>query len=229
MHTDFFQRERELIHAAEGTLERDDLAPEVRQPFTDLLAGFRRLLNQCRRLLSMGDRMQAQLNELNREIAAKEARYRTIFANAAEGVFRCTDKGEIAEANPALAAIFGFDDPDHLLRETGRLGRLFKQRADRRLYEKLLRETGGVQRFEAAMRRRDGTTLWVQLSTQALGEADGARCGASHVGVVLDVTEHRRMLAELSHMANTDGLTGLCNRRHFMELARRELERSRRT
>jgi diguanylate cyclase (GGDEF)-like protein len=43
-----------------------------------------------------------------------------------------------------------------------------------------------------------------------------------------EVAERRRLEAELLRMASTDGLTGLFNRRHFLELANRELARARR-
>ena len=48
------------------------------------------------------------------------------------------------------------------------------------------------------------------------------------IGVNWDVTEARLNEERLRTMATTDALTGLFNRRHFMELAERELERSRR-
>lgn len=229
MHTEFFYKEQELIRAAQEHLDENDFDQETHKVFSDLVAGFRKELRQTRRLLSLGDRMQAQLNDLNRKVAAKEARYRTIFANASEGIFRATTQGDIAEANPAMAAIFGYQSPDDFLRHTQSIGQLFQQKGDRKIYDTLLCEKGGVQRFEAAMRKADGSTVWAQLSTQALDDVDGEYCGASHVGVVLDVTQQREMLAELAHIANTDELTGLCNRRNFMELARRELRRAKRT
>lgn len=43
-----------------------------------------------------------------------------------------------------------------------------------------------------------------------------------------DVSERKKMEAELFHQANTDALTGLSNRRHFMILAEQELRRARR-
>jgi diguanylate cyclase (GGDEF)-like protein/PAS domain S-box-containing protein len=43
-----------------------------------------------------------------------------------------------------------------------------------------------------------------------------------------DVSERKKMEAELFHQANTDALTGLSNRRHFMILAEQEVRRARR-
>lgn len=49
------------------------------------------------------------------------------------------------------------------------------------------------------------------------------------MGTVRDVTERKRAEALLLELATTDGLTGLANRRHFMERGAAELGRSRRT
>lgn len=227
MHTELFQKELALIRAAQAHMDAGALAPNVHAAFSELLDGFEKQLRQSRRLLSMGDRMQAQLNALNQEIRAKEVKYRTIFSNAAEGIFRCSPEGGLAEANPAMAAIFGYDAPDEFLAQTRHVDELFDQASDRDLYRSLLKEKGGVQRFEAAMRRADGSTVWAQISTQALDDVKENK--PSQVGVILDVTEHRQMLADLAHMANTDELTGLCNRRYFMELAQREIHRAKRS
>jgi len=47
--------------------------------------------------------------------------------------------------------------------------------------------------------------------------------------VLVDTTDRVRLLEEMRILAVTDGLTGLYNRRHFMEHARIEMERARRT
>ncbi|TAN51990.1 MAG: diguanylate cyclase, partial [Rhodospirillales bacterium] len=48
------------------------------------------------------------------------------------------------------------------------------------------------------------------------------------IGVLLDITQRKRMEEELRRMATTDSLTGINNRRHFLEIAMAEVERARR-
>lgn len=52
--------------------------------------------------------------------------------------------------------------------------------------------------------------------------------GMLYTAVVRDISERRRVEAELRRMATTDPLTGLWNRRRFLELAEAELSRLRR-
>ena len=49
------------------------------------------------------------------------------------------------------------------------------------------------------------------------------------ISVIRDVTQQRRLEAELLHEATTDSLTDLPNRRHFLSICERELRRSARS
>ncbi|QBK05664.1 diguanylate cyclase [Hylemonella gracilis] len=71
--------------------------------------------------------------------------------------------------------------------------------------------------YEQAL--RDGR--WVQYSEH--------RTRSGHlVGSRIDITERKQLEAELREQASTDALTGLANRRHFMQNLESELERVRR-
>jgi diguanylate cyclase (GGDEF)-like protein len=95
----------------------------------------------------------------------------------------------------------------------------------------------GMQRFSASgggkvvgkvtefmARRKDGTTFPVEIAVAALYHG-GQWCA---VGSIRDITTRKLAEEQLRQMAITDSLTRASNRRHFMELAARELERSRR-
>jgi diguanylate cyclase (GGDEF)-like protein len=66
---------------------------------------------------------------------------------------------------------------------------------------------------------------------ERLGELQSANIRLEKEIEARRLAEHNNalLMAELSEMARTDGLTGLCNRRYFFEVAERELERARRT
>jgi diguanylate cyclase (GGDEF)-like protein len=62
---------------------------------------------------------------------------------------------------------------------------------------------------------------------QAEASNDGTDSGAWLVGTLQDITERRRAQDEIRYLANFDGLTGLANRRHFVESLDQALELAR--
>ena len=56
-----------------------------------------------------------QRKETEEALRKAEARYRGIFENATEGIFRTTPEGRILIANPALARMFGYQSPQEIM------------------------------------------------------------------------------------------------------------------
>ncbi|GAA5785885.1 hypothetical protein GCM10007860_14970 [Chitiniphilus shinanonensis] len=80
----------------------------------------------------------------------------------------------------------------------------------------------GIRNIEVRMRRWNGESFWASLSMSSVtvGEEITLMIGIS------DITERKRLEGELKRRATTDGLSGLTNRAHFMELANQELARA---
>jgi diguanylate cyclase (GGDEF)-like protein/PAS domain S-box-containing protein len=82
---------------------------------------------------------------------------------------------------------------------------------------------GGSESFEVRHRRKNGSLFDVDISMSYIEDA-----GGKLLCFCRDIT-HRKMVGEqLRIMATTDELTGLWNRRHFMEHLRGEVERAKR-
>jgi len=79
-------------------------------------------------------------------------------------------------------------------------------------------------RREVLARRKDGSHFPAEVSASAFS-LDGQWYAA---GSVRDITERKQNDEALKRLANTDGLTGVLNRRRFMELSRQEVARSHR-
>jgi PAS domain S-box-containing protein len=97
-------------------------------------------------------------------LADSEQRYRLRFEGAFDGLFCCTEAGEVAEANPALCRMLGYA-ADELRRLT------VADLADdlpqfRRHFTAVLAGTG--DRFEARLRRKDTNPVDVEISAAAL-------------------------------------------------------------
>jgi PAS domain-containing protein len=61
---------------------------------------------------------------LMKSVLAAEDKYRGIFENALEGIYRITPSGRFLDANPALAHIFGYDTPEALINAVTPVGEL---------------------------------------------------------------------------------------------------------
>ena len=77
---------------------------------------------------------------------------------------------------------------------------------------------------EYLMVRKDGSSFYTEANANILKDADNRPVGILYVE--RDITERKRLQEELQQQATTDGLTGLTNRRHFLELAHNELKRA---
>ena len=222
-----FQKETRALERARAALDATEgLAPEADRAVRELVRSYARLLRQSQRMVTMGDRIQGALNELNRELKASESKYRGVFENVTEGIYRCTPDGRFIEVNPSLAAMFGFDGCDAFLEAVGSIRELFRTPGDYDSYASLL-ASDGVRRREVRACGPDGECRWVEISASVVRDAED-RERDTVVGVFADVTERKTMLEEMCRLARTDSLTGLWNRGYFMELAEREAARSRR-
>ncbi|MFZ5426093.1 MAG: PAS domain S-box protein [Thermodesulfobacteriota bacterium] len=76
--------------------------------------------------------------------------------------------------------------------------------------------------FETRFRRKDGSVFDVEIAARSV-ELDGR---ILIYNSALDITRRKQMEQELERLAYSDALTGLANRRHFMELAELELSRA---
>jgi len=224
MNREVFRKEEQVLGEARTAVETaQDKGKPVASVFSSLVDEYGRLLRQSRRLVTMGDRMQQTLNSLNHDLAVGEQKYRGIFENVTEGIYRCEADGTMVEVNPAMAAMFGFHDSESFLASVRNFKSLFCSPEDYELYESLLR-ADDVWRYQVKTCGPESGTIWAEISASAMrGQDSGVTDGV--VGVMADVTERKHMVEEMCRLARTDSLTGLFNRGYFMDLAARELAR----
>jgi diguanylate cyclase (GGDEF)-like protein/PAS domain S-box-containing protein len=97
-------------------------------------------------------------------------------------------------------------------------------------YEKADRDllaSGGTQTYETSVRYADGSHHDVMFFKSVFHGADGKPDGIS--GVILDITERKRLENELAQAAREDFLTGVLNLRTFYDLADQAFSRFKRT
>lgn len=103
-----------------------------------------------------------------------EARYRSIFENAIEGIFQTTPEGRYISANPALARIYGYDSPEDLIENLTDLQDQLYVDPDRRAeFIRLLSERESIIDFESQVYRRDGSLTWISENATVTHDRDG--------------------------------------------------------
>ena len=133
----------------------------------------------------------AQLFEQVRE---SEERYRQIFENAVDGLYRSTTKGELVTINPALALMLGYRTPGELA-HINLIDDLFvDQTAAVRLLKRLA-DSGQVLDLECDLKRRSGEPMPARLSIRVV--TDAADSQVFHLGIVKDITEQKRLSQQL--------------------------------
>ncbi len=154
-----------------------------------------------------------------------EAKYRTIFENAMEGIYQSTPQGYYLSVNPALARICGYESPDELLANISDIERQLYVEPNRRSeFIDLMHEGGIVTNFEYQIYRQDRSIVWVAENARAVYDSSGTL--AYYEGCLEDVTQRKQTQEQLRHHALHDTLTGLPNRTLFTERLEQMVQRA---
>ncbi|HZQ38283.1 MAG TPA: PAS domain S-box protein, partial [Dehalococcoidia bacterium] len=137
----------------------------------------------------------ARQQELDERIRAEQAlrvaeeRYRGIFENAIEGIFRTRCDGRVHIVNPALAKMVGYSSPDDLLNSVQEVRSLYADPSRQEAFIRQIQVHGGVEGFEFELRRRDGGTAWVSVNARAVRDTETGGIGVE--GTVTDISARR--------------------------------------
>ena len=120
-----------------------------------------------------------------------ELKYRSIFEQAVQGIYRSTPDGKFLAVNPALARMLGYPSPADLIAHCTDITRdFYAETGTRAALQKLLTENGRVQGFEAQVLRRDRQVIWTRENIYAVRNLSGALL--YYEGSVEDITAHKR-------------------------------------
>ena len=160
-----------------------------------------------------------ELRKTQEDLRQAEARYRSIYQNAAQGMYQCTLEGNFLRVNPAFAKIFGYEQYDQLISRAGDITTLYKDRNNREKLISVLKKNRVITNYEVEMQDRDGKSVWAMINARLTDDTNGTPIID---GILIDNTEKRlaedqlrRSREYFRYLANHDNLTGLFNTRYL--------------
>ncbi|MGK7903357.1 MAG: PAS domain S-box protein [Hormoscilla sp.] len=125
-----------------------------------------------------------------------EAKYRSIYENAVEGIFQTTPDGNYLSANRTLARIYGYEDTSEMLEQLTDIEyQLYVDPNRRPEFRRLLQENDIVSEFESEVYRQDGSIIWIRENARSVRDEGGNLL--YYEGFVEDITERKQAEAEL--------------------------------
>jgi PAS domain S-box-containing protein len=137
--------------------------------------------------------LQARLGELETE----RNRYKWLFEHAVHGIFQANIQEGLLAANPALAKMLGYDDPQQVLLSMGGLAKSLVVGGVEELEyirDVLMREPG-LFAYETQLRRRDGSVIDVSMNLLIKPGENGVL-----EGFVADITERKQAQLRLQQL-----------------------------
>ena len=175
-------------------------------------------------IVSFLQRSKLRAEGLVELLHSSEQRFRTLAASSPVGIFQFDFEGRCVYANARFREILGFDEEDPV--DPG--WRQSVHPEDRDDTEAAwLGAACGMSAPPVHFRVGEGSgQRWAESLAVTLRDDDGDIAGC--VGTVEDITERRRIEAQLTHQALHDPLTGLPNRTLFVDRVEMALARTRR-
>lgn len=134
--------------------------------------------------------------EMEQALREAEAKYRSIFENAVEGIFQSTPEGRFLSVNPALARMCGYESPEEMMAAIGHIDQqLYVHSRPRADFKTLLEQADVIQGFETQLYRRDGGTIQVSINARAVRDEHGAV--SYYEGFIQDMTARRQAAKKL--------------------------------
>ncbi len=145
-------------------------------------------------LQSANDELQQDLIErekAERALRRAEADLRSIFENAAEGIYQSTAEGRFIVVNPALAQMTGFSGSAEMVEAIKDIRTDFYLDRDRRIaFETALATQTEVRGLESQIRRTDGAVIWILENARAIRNDKGVF--EHYEGIIQDITDRKK-------------------------------------
>ena len=153
-------------------------------------------------------------SEIEAQLRASEQNFRRLFDSLQDVYYRTNAQGVVQHVGPGVRRVLGYE-PHEIEGRTAES--YYPHSTDRDAFKAAILADGEVSDFPGQMVRRDGQVIDISISSHALYDHAGNFAGVE--GIYRDVTQRKNLERELQRLATTDMLTGIANRRAFLETA----------
>jgi diguanylate cyclase (GGDEF)-like protein/PAS domain S-box-containing protein len=212
------------------TLAEDEFSELISQLSRQLAGGFSvAILVVAVLLMLMGHlfalRLVDSAERADRALRESEQRYRALVDQTEVGMWQLDEHGRISYLNPAMKQLLGLDQDADL---SGRYIDQFVAPEDRHriAQDRQRRSEGLTTTSELRLLNPEGGDRQVLVHGAPVMVEDQLLRG--HVGTCMDITQRKLAEQQLRHQALHDHLTGLPNRKLFLDRLEMALRRARR-
>lgn len=125
------------------------------------------------------------------QLEQSEQKYRGIFENAQEGIFRSAPEGRIILANHAMAWMFGYESPEELMNGSTDAAHLrYVDPRERIKIQEMIETQGIVRGYHIQLFRKDQSAIWVSMTMTTIYGKEGEIL--YYEGIAEDITERKQ-------------------------------------
>lgn len=137
----------------------------------------------------------------------------SLLNNLPDVFYRTDMNGVVTLISPSVKGVLGYQ-PEEM---QGKFLKDFYCTPGERekIVQALIKGNGKASQVEAWLKHKDGTPVWI--STNAYVRFDDRHEPMYVEGLARNITERKQLESKLEHFAKNDGLTGVLNRRAFLE------------
>ncbi|MFW9797453.1 MAG: PAS domain S-box protein [Candidatus Thorarchaeota archaeon] len=129
-------------------------------------------------------------------IRKSETKFRVLFENAGIGMAQVSMDGKILAANRRLSEILGYNVEELLNMEIPEITHPDDIAEDDRALEEMIESGASSYQIEKRYKRKDGVVVLGQLTVTMVSDEEGTP--QFTIGMLEDITEHKRILKELA-------------------------------
>lgn len=144
--------------------------------------------------------------EMQRQLADSEQKYKALYHNAKAALFRTRiSDGTLLDCSRVTMELFGYTTKEEYQNHFS-VTETYADPQQRERFIKMLQKDKRVQGFQAQLKRKDGTPLWVSLTAEIFPEYDSIE------GMMVDITA-TKILTKTEMNILREILTGKSNKR----------------